>query len=241
MEPEFCKAYTLGKQHKMYSKEPLIDKTDKPRIRIHADLFGGGNTLLSVEGYRYGAILIDEATRIRFPITIKSKDEICKESKVVFNKIEIYMGKKMQYFHLDDVGKYQLLVPYFNKKGIIQEKSALYAQDYNRVAKCSIYIIIERTRIILIYVSLPSTLWLEVFSVVCYITNRLPIKALEGKMSFKAWHKRKPDISNLRVYGCDVYIINYKAKTKGKMAPQSWASTLVGYETKNQQRIQNDI
>lgn len=52
-------------------------------------------------------------------MTIKSKDGICEESKMVFNKIEIYMGKKMQYFRSDNAGEYQLLVPYFEKKRII--------------------------------------------------------------------------------------------------------------------------
>lgn len=58
---------------------------------------------------------------------IKLKDAICEESKIVFNKIETYTGKKMQYFRSDDVGEYQLLVLYFNKKGIIWEKSAPYS------------------------------------------------------------------------------------------------------------------
>ncbi len=47
-EPGFCEAYTLGKQHKVYSKEPPTDTTDKPRVRLHADFFGGGNILPGV-------------------------------------------------------------------------------------------------------------------------------------------------------------------------------------------------
>ncbi len=97
-EPVFCKACTLGKQHKVHSKEPPINTTDKPGVRLHADLFGGGNTLPGVGGYRYGGILTDEATRMRFPMTMKSKDAICDESKIFFNKIETYTGRKMQYF-----------------------------------------------------------------------------------------------------------------------------------------------
>ena len=117
-EPEFCEACTLGKQHKVHSKEPPIDTTSEPGIRLHADLFGGGNTLPGVGGYQYGAILTDEATRMRFPMTVKSKDAICEESKIIFNKIETYTGKKMQYFRSDDAGEYQLLVPYFEEKAL---------------------------------------------------------------------------------------------------------------------------
>lgn len=63
---------------------------------------------------------------MKFPIIIKSKDTICDKSKNFFNKIKTYMGSKIQYFWLDDARKYQLLVLYFEKKGIIQEKSSLY-------------------------------------------------------------------------------------------------------------------
>ena len=77
-------------------------------------------------------------------MTIKSKDGICEESKIVFNKIETYTGKKMQYFRSKDAGEYQLLVPYFDKKIIIWEKFVLYAQDQDGVTKRSIRTIIER-------------------------------------------------------------------------------------------------
>lgn len=50
-EPEYCEAYTLNKQHKVYSKELPINKKDKLRVRIHTDLFDGGNTLPGVGGY----------------------------------------------------------------------------------------------------------------------------------------------------------------------------------------------
>ena len=47
----------------------------------------------------------------------------------------------------------------------------------------------------------------------------------------------KPDLSNLRAYGCDAYVVDYKAKDNGKFAPRAWAGTLVGCEAKNQWRI----
>lgn len=122
-ELEFCEACTLGKLHKLHSKEPPIEIiTDEPGIRLY--FFRGRNTLPGIGSYRYGAILAGDATHMRFPIMANSKDAICEESKVIFNKIETF-GKKMQYFRSDDAGGYQLLVPYFEEKGIIRGKSAL--------------------------------------------------------------------------------------------------------------------
>lgn len=98
IESEFWEAYTLAKQYKVYSKKRLIDTTDIFYVRLYADLFVGKNTLLAGGYYQYGAMFINEATCMRFPITMKSKDAIYKENKAVFNKIEIDTDKKMQDF-----------------------------------------------------------------------------------------------------------------------------------------------
>lgn len=60
-------------------------------------------------------------------MTIKSKNRIYKESKIVLIKIETYTNKKMQYLWSNDIRKYQLLVFYFEKKNFIWEKSSFYA------------------------------------------------------------------------------------------------------------------
>lgn len=126
-ESEFCEIYTLDKQHKVYSKELFINTANELEIRLHADLFSRRNTLLGIGSYRYGAILIDETTRIRFSIIINLKNTIYDKSKILFKKIKTFMGRKIQYFWSDNTGKYQLLIPYFKKKSIIWEKSASYA------------------------------------------------------------------------------------------------------------------
>ena len=92
----------------------------------------------------------------------------------------------------------------------------------------------------LIHAGLASKLWLAPLLIACYITNRLLTKALEQKTPFKAWYKRKLEISNLRVYNCDVYVVDYKAEAQRKMAPRSMAGILVGYKAKNQWRIWNN-
>lgn len=96
-------------------------------ICLHADLFGGRNTLLSIRGYQYGAIFIDEVTHMRFSIIVKLKNCIYEKNKIIFNKIEIYLGKKMHYFQSNNVGEYQLLISYFEDESIIWEKFAPYA------------------------------------------------------------------------------------------------------------------
>lgn len=185
-KPDFCKACTLRKQYKVHSKEPPIDTTNKAKVRLHADFFGGRNLLLGVWSYKYGAIYTYEATWIKFLTTMKSKDAICKESKIFFRKIETFTSKKIQYFWSNNAKKYQLLVFDFEKKVIVWEKSASYTQDQDRVAERSIRTIIEIVCTMLINAKLPTKRCPKAVYTARYITNRLPTKPLQKKTICKA-------------------------------------------------------
>ncbi len=60
-------------------------------------------------------------------------------------------------------------------------------------------------------------------------------------ISYEAWYEEKSDLSNLRMYDCDVYVIDYQTKFNDKMISRSWVKTLIDYENKNQWRIYNEI
>lgn len=93
----------------------------------------------------------------------------------------------------------------------------------------------------LIYANLSSSFWSEFIAVDCYITNRLWIKALNSKTPYKAWYKKKPNKSNLCIYGCNKYVVDNHIKSKEKIAQQSWSGILVGYERKYQWKIYNNL
>lgn len=58
---------------------------------------------------------------------------------------------------------------------------------------------LEKTRIMLIFANLLSNFWPKAIATVCYIINRLLKKALNRKTSYKAWYKKKPNLSNLYI------------------------------------------
>ena len=62
-----------------------------------------------------------------------------------------------------------------------------------------------------------------------FILNRAPTKALKGKMSFEAWHGRKPNVSFLRTFGCVGHVKNTKPHL-GKLEDRSTPMVLLGYE-----------
>ncbi len=83
-------------------------------------------------------MVTDDATRMQFSMTLKSKDAICKELITIFNQVKTNTGQDLRYFRSDDAGKYQGLQPTFKEKHILLEKSAPYAQDQDGVSERSI-------------------------------------------------------------------------------------------------------
>ncbi len=172
-------------------------------------------------------MVTDDATCMRFSMILKSKDAICKELGTIINQVKTDTGQDLKYFRSDNAGEYQGLQPTFQKKGILWEKSAPYTQDQDDVSERSIRTVLERAKTMLIHTRLSSSPWPEAIVAACYITNHLPTKAVDGKTPYETWYKKKPDFANLRVYGCNAYVVDYHAKSKGKMAPRSLIGTLV--------------
>lgn len=97
---------------------------------------------------------------------------------------------------------------------------------------------------------LPVALWREVSRAAVFLLNRTPRQRLGWKTPHERFHSkggiiRKPDISNLRVYGCKAYVMTVTAMRKEerlkRFNPKCWIGYLVGYTSSNTFRIWNPI
>jgi hypothetical protein len=69
--------------------------------------------------------------------------------------------------------------------------------------------------------NLPAFLWDEAVAHTTYLRNQVRTCALEhGETPHEVWNKWKPNISHLREFGCDVWVLD-EDKTKSKLAPKS--------------------
>ena len=77
--------------------------------------------------------------------------------------------------------------------------------------------------------SMLARFWGEAVTTTVFILNRVPTKALKGKMPFEALYGHKPSVSFLRTFGC----IDHVRKTKAvltKLEDTSTPMVLLGYE-----------
>jgi len=80
--------------------------------------------------------------------------------------------------------------------------------------------------------NLPKFLWGEVMSTPIYTLNRHSTKTIQSKTPFEAWSGRKPNISHLRVFGCEAFSFIVSEKKK-KLDQKAEKCIFVGYDSQH--------
>src|SRR5271154_6643818 len=76
--------------------------------------------------------------------------------------------------------------------------------------------------------NLPIFLWDEAVSHANYLRNRSSTVALKDMTPQEAYTNKKPDVSHLREFGCDVWVLD-ESGTRSKLDPKSKKMIFVGF------------
>ena len=82
----------------------------------------------------------------------------------------------------------------------------------------------------LVQAKLPQTFWVEALNTAVHLHNRSPTKAFDGKTPYEAWTGSKPDVSDLKCFGCTAYAHIPKSERK-KFDPKAMKFVFLGYGT----------
>ena len=113
-------------------------------------------------------------------------------------------------------------------KGILHEFTVPYCPQQNGVAERLNRTIMEGARSMLYQAKLPLDFWAEGCSTVVYLHNRSPTTASKDKIQFQRLFCRRPDISNLRVFGCVSYVHDPDNQRR-KLDAKTHRAIFVGY------------
>jgi hypothetical protein len=114
----FCETCVLDKAHKIHSKISAAHRAKLLDERLHSDLFDDERTLSDVEEYRYETIMMNDHTRMKFLIILRSKDEIILKIQTLFNKMKTHTDRKIRFFRTDDGREFASLKETLNDKSI---------------------------------------------------------------------------------------------------------------------------
>lgn len=138
---------------------------------------------------------------------MKTKDEVFSRFQEFKAPVDNMTGRKIKVLCTDNGGKYtdKAFTGFYAKEGIRREWTTPYNPQKNRVAKWKHMTIDGAARAMLYDQDLPQSLWVEAFSTIVYIQNKVSHKAL-GMMTFEeAFTGKKPKVGPFTIFGSIAY------------------------------------
>ena len=225
-----CEPCIQAKQHRQSFPKEAEHRSEQPGELTYSDVWGPAR-VASIGGSKYYISFTDDHSRRCTPLFMKNKHEAFDKIKEYITHVERKFGNAPKYLRVDN-GKElisQKVKDWLKSKGIELQNSAPYSPEQMGVAERFNRTLIELVRAMLIGRNLPSFLWAEAVAHAVYLRNRAPTKALDGKTPHEVWTGEKPDVSHLREFGSDVWVLKEGVKLS-KLEPKSKKVTFVGFE-----------
>lgn len=225
----FCSGCILGKLTRRKFPKKATRRASRPLELVHSDV-GVVNTL-SLGGHRYYVVFVDDHTRRTFLYLMKTKDEVITHLDTFVRLAERQTGRKLQKIRSDRGGEYcsEAMKKYCQARGIVHELTAPYSPAQNGVAERKQRTLVESARCMLHAAKLPLSFWGEALKTATHLGNLHPTSALnKDNTPYKMWEGKNPDLSHLRVFGCQAYgLIPDQQRTK--MEAKAKHYVFVGY------------
>lgn len=224
-----CEACAKGKFHKLPFNKIRSGIATTVLQRVHSDLAGP----ISINDKKFYVILItDEWSRFVFGEILEWKHQATQVIIDYINNSERITGKKLIEFHSDNGTEFKnsVLGGYFKENGITHTTTIVDTPEHNGIAERMNRTIFEMAKSLLHGAGLPSKFWSHAVNTAIYIRNRCPTAAIiTGETPYERWYKSKPNVENLRVFGCDCYEYVRKQKRTFKLQSKAEPSIFVGY------------
>lgn len=194
----------------------------------HSDLAGPLPATLG--GKRYMASFIDEKCRSAKIALLEKKNE----TKAAFIGYQKYFERqnhcKLKALRVDQGGEYTAMKPYLKENGIEIQFSAAYCPESSGLAERFNRTILDMVRTMLVQSGLEETFWGEAAAYANYIRERIMTKTPDGvkKSPLERRTGTKPNVKNIKVFGCLAFVHKAKPQRKTKLGSRGWKGIFLG-------------
>ena len=226
--PESCVHCVRGKAARTPMPKFATRRANGVNDLIHSDLMGP-MSVLSPGGKRFVLTFIDDFSRFVNVYFLSSKSEVFGFFKQFKALVENEHGRNIKCLRTDNGGEYMDgdFQDFMAENGIRHERSSPRRQAQNGVSERMNRTLMDMARTMLFQANLAKKWWAEAVSTAAYLRNRANTKALtRNSTPFEQVYGIKPDVSNLRVFGCFVMYKDDKAK---KLDVRAREGVMLGY------------
>jgi transposase InsO family protein len=204
--PQVCEECIAGKGVKSSFKASRHPPT-RPLEVVHLDT-AGKLARPGVHGEHYFVTIYDGFTGWRQVILVRTKDEIPPRLRAALMQLMNLTGRRILKLQTDRGTEFLnvTIKDWADSLGIKMQTSCPGTPEQNGAAERCVRTIKDRARCILMGKRGPHSLWTEAVAYVAWVSNFLPVKG-KPRTPFEAMWGRKPDISDLREWGCLAYVM----------------------------------
>jgi transposase InsO family protein len=187
---------------------------------------------LSIEGSKYGLVIINDFSRFTWVFFLQDKTETQGTLKRLLRRAQNEFELKVKKIRSDNGSKSKNLQveEFLEEEGIKHEFSASYTPQQNGVVERKNRTLIDMVRTMLGEYKTTERFWPEAVNTTCHAINRPYLHRLLKKTSYELLTDNKPNVSYFRVFGSKCYILVNKGR-HSKFAPKAVEGFLLGYDS----------
>ena len=237
---DICGSCVVGKATRAPTPKQGGERAEHVLDLVHSDI-AGPLSVKSLGGSHYFVTFIDDHSRFCFFYMLKTKDEVFQMFLRWLKFVQNQTGRQvksitardsvLKALRTDNGGEYlsHRFTKELERHGIEHQRTVPYNPQQNGLAERFNRTLMDLVRSMLRHKKLPNKFWAEALNVAVYVRNRVTSKALPSNVTpFELLHGKKPDVSNLRVFGsrCWYKVVDHKLK---KLEERAVEARFIGY------------
>ena len=227
-----CESCIMGKQHRnSFPKASKSQPVEACGSIVNSHVCGHV-PVNSIGESRYFVTSIDDFSKYTQIYFIKQKSDVLEKFEEFVTQTANITGNSVKILRTDNGREYtsQLFDTYLAERGIIQHTTVPNNPAQNGTAAERMdRTIMETARTMMFHANIPQKFWAEAVNTAVYLRNRSPNVSLKQVTPYeRCWIGEKPDLSNLKVFGCVAYVHVAKEK-RNKLDAKSRKAIFVGY------------
>jgi hypothetical protein len=177
----------------------------------------------------YFATFLDDHSKFSVVKVLRHKSQVPEILEEVITFLETQTGHRLKGIRSDNGGEYinAVVAAYVRKKGVLHQRTVSHSPQQNGAAERLNRTLMDRTRAMLAGAQLPKRLWGEALVAANHLRTVSPAAGLDRTPWELFWGK-KPNVSNLRVFGATAYMHIPKEKRQ-KLDSHTQRGVHVGY------------
>jgi hypothetical protein len=208
VKPTFCESCIYAKStRKPVAKSREGERASEFAGEVHSDVWGPA-PVATLKGCQYYVSFIDDKTRLTFLYLLKHKSDVFAAYKSFEAMCATQFNARIKILRSDRGGEYLSddFVRHLRSVGTHHKLTVHDTPQHNGVAERLNRIVLERVRAMLHASGLPKFLWGEAALYAVWLKNRSLKRALPDTTPLKLATGHKPDLRNLREWGCKVWV-----------------------------------